>query len=199
VGGCGSERALLCCFFHSPCGAALCPTAATRSNRARRHRLLCEARDAGGDPRVHPMRRRSDGHQGEAGPTYCGRHAEHVLKYKEQWLGGLGYRPRGGTRTTIATPMREETIMRRRVLLKAAAASLAGLASPRIGRAERHKLVFVPTEDLSVLDPHFAGPRSRRITPISSSTRSTGWTRVGRPNLRWSRDIRSRRMGSPGP
>ena len=37
------------------------------------------------------------------------------------------------------------------------------LAPPRIGRAERsNKLVFVPTEDLSVLDPHFAGPRSRR-------------------------------------
>jgi peptide/nickel transport system substrate-binding protein len=59
--------------------------------------------------------------------------------------------------------MREETIMRRRDLLKAAAASLAGLAAPRIGRAERpNKLVFVPTEDLSLLDPHFAGPRSRR-------------------------------------
>jgi len=53
--------------------------------------------------------------------------------------------------------------MRRRVLFKGAAASLAALAAPRIGRAERpNKLVFVPTEDLSVLDPHFAGPRSRR-------------------------------------
>jgi peptide/nickel transport system substrate-binding protein len=53
--------------------------------------------------------------------------------------------------------------MRRRELFKAAGASVAALAAPRIGRAERpNKLVFVPTEDLSVLDPHFAGPRSRR-------------------------------------
>ena len=53
--------------------------------------------------------------------------------------------------------------MRRRDLLRAAGASLAALAAPRIGRAERaSKLVFVPTEDLSVLDPHLAGARSRR-------------------------------------
>jgi peptide/nickel transport system substrate-binding protein len=53
--------------------------------------------------------------------------------------------------------------MRRRELLKAAAASVGALAAPRIGRAEKaNKLVFVPTEDLSVLDPMFAGPRSRR-------------------------------------
>jgi hypothetical protein len=53
--------------------------------------------------------------------------------------------------------------MRRRDLFKGAGASLAALAAPRIGRAEKaDKLVFVPTEDLSVLDPHFAGPRSRR-------------------------------------
>ena len=53
--------------------------------------------------------------------------------------------------------------MRRRDLLKAAGVSVAALAPPRIGRAERsNKLVFVPTEDLSLLDPHFAGPRSRR-------------------------------------
>src|ERR1700758_939461 len=53
--------------------------------------------------------------------------------------------------------------MLRRDVLKAAGASVAVLAAPRIGRAERpNKLVFVPTEDLSVLDPHFAGPRSRR-------------------------------------
>jgi peptide/nickel transport system substrate-binding protein len=53
--------------------------------------------------------------------------------------------------------------MRRRDLLKAAGASLGAFAAPRIGRAEKvNKLVFVPTEDLSVLDPHFAGPRSRR-------------------------------------
>jgi peptide/nickel transport system substrate-binding protein len=54
-------------------------------------------------------------------------------------------------------------IMRRRDLLKAAGASVTALAAPRIGRAETaNKLVFVPTEDLSVLDPMFAGPRSRR-------------------------------------
>jgi peptide/nickel transport system substrate-binding protein len=48
-------------------------------------------------------------------------------------------------------------------LLKAAGAGLAALAAPRVGHAERsNKLVFVPTEDLSVLDPHFAGSRSRR-------------------------------------
>ena len=53
--------------------------------------------------------------------------------------------------------------MLRRDLLQAAGASFAALAAPRIGRAPRpNKLVFVPTEDLSVLDPHFAGPRSRR-------------------------------------
>ena len=53
--------------------------------------------------------------------------------------------------------------MRRRDVLKASAASLAALAAPQIGQGERaNKLVFVPTEDLSVLDPHFAGPRSRR-------------------------------------
>ena len=53
--------------------------------------------------------------------------------------------------------------MRRRELLKSAGASVVALAAPRIGRAERpNKLVFVPGNDLSVLDPHFAGPRSRR-------------------------------------
>ena len=44
--------------------------------------------------------------------------------------------------------------MRRRDLLKAAGASLTAIAAPRIWRAERaNKLVFVPTSDLSVLDP----------------------------------------------
>ena len=53
--------------------------------------------------------------------------------------------------------------MRRRDLLIAAGAGAAALATPQIGRTEKaNKLVFVPTEDLSVLDPHFAGPRSRR-------------------------------------
>jgi peptide/nickel transport system substrate-binding protein len=53
--------------------------------------------------------------------------------------------------------------MRRRDLLRAAGVSLAALAAPRIGRAERtNKLVFVPTEDLGVLDPVVAGIRSTR-------------------------------------
>src|SRR6516225_1882212 len=54
--------------------------------------------------------------------------------------------------------------MRRRDLLKSAAAGVAtAFAAPRMGRAETtNKLVFVPTEDLSVLDPHLAGARSRR-------------------------------------
>ena len=53
--------------------------------------------------------------------------------------------------------------MRRRELFKAAGASLAAIAAPRIGRAERpNKLVFVPTEDLGVLDPVVTGIRSTR-------------------------------------
>ena len=44
--------------------------------------------------------------------------------------------------------------MRRRDLLKAAAAGTAALAAPWIGRAEsQNKLVFVPVSDLAVLDP----------------------------------------------
>jgi peptide/nickel transport system substrate-binding protein len=44
--------------------------------------------------------------------------------------------------------------MYRRELLKTAGASLAALAAPRTGRAERpRKLVFVPTSDLNLLDP----------------------------------------------
>ena len=44
--------------------------------------------------------------------------------------------------------------MRRRDLLTGAAAGLAALAAPRIGRAERpNKLVFAPSTDLSLLDP----------------------------------------------
>ena len=54
--------------------------------------------------------------------------------------------------------------MRRRDLLRAAGASLAALAAPRIGRAERaNKLVFVPTSDLSVLDPVVTPMSYRRI------------------------------------
>ena len=53
--------------------------------------------------------------------------------------------------------------MRRRDLLKAAGAGVAVLAAPRIGRAEKtSKLVFVPTSDLSVLDPVIAGLRPTR-------------------------------------
>ena len=53
--------------------------------------------------------------------------------------------------------------MRRRELFKVAAVGALAVTAPRIGQAEKaNKLVFVPTEDLSVLDPHFAGPRSRR-------------------------------------
>ena len=44
--------------------------------------------------------------------------------------------------------------MRRRDLLKAAAAGVAASAAPRIGRSERpSKLVFAPVSDLAVLDP----------------------------------------------
>jgi peptide/nickel transport system substrate-binding protein len=44
--------------------------------------------------------------------------------------------------------------MRRRDLLKAAAAGAAAMAAPRIGRADRRsKLVFAPVADLTVLDP----------------------------------------------
>jgi peptide/nickel transport system substrate-binding protein len=53
--------------------------------------------------------------------------------------------------------------MRRRDLLKAAGASIAGVAAPRIGRAERaNKLVFVPGADLTVLDPVVSGNRLTR-------------------------------------
>src|SRR5215831_4529991 len=58
---------------------------------------------------------------------------------------------------------REEIGMRRRDLLTAASVSLAALAAPRIGRAEKiSKLVFVPTEDLSVLDPVVTTLKSTR-------------------------------------
>ncbi len=53
--------------------------------------------------------------------------------------------------------------MRRRDLLKAASASVAAFAAPRIGRSERpNKLVFVPPIDLTVLDPVVTGLRSTR-------------------------------------
>ena len=53
--------------------------------------------------------------------------------------------------------------MRRRDLLTGTVAGVATLAAPRIGRAEKaSKLVYVPGEDLSVLDPVIGGPRSMR-------------------------------------
>jgi peptide/nickel transport system substrate-binding protein len=53
--------------------------------------------------------------------------------------------------------------MRRRDLLRGAAAGLVAFAAPRIGRAERaSKLVFVPPIDLTVLDPVVTGIRSTR-------------------------------------
>jgi peptide/nickel transport system substrate-binding protein len=53
--------------------------------------------------------------------------------------------------------------MRRRDLFKAAGAGVALLAAPRIGRAEKaNKLIFVPTENLGVLDPVVTPIRSTR-------------------------------------
>jgi peptide/nickel transport system substrate-binding protein len=53
--------------------------------------------------------------------------------------------------------------MRRRELFRAAGASLAALAAPRIGRAERpNKLVFAPAADLTLLDPVVTGNRPTR-------------------------------------
>src|ERR1700730_5604285 len=53
--------------------------------------------------------------------------------------------------------------MRRRDLFKAAGASVAALAAPRIGRAERtSKLVFATTADLSLLDPVVTAFRATR-------------------------------------
>src|SRR6516164_7600169 len=53
--------------------------------------------------------------------------------------------------------------MRRRDLLRAAGASLAALAAPRIGRAAKaNKLVFAPTTDLTVLDPVVTANRPTR-------------------------------------
>jgi peptide/nickel transport system substrate-binding protein len=53
--------------------------------------------------------------------------------------------------------------MRRRDLLKAGGASIAALVAARIGRAEKaNKLVFVPTENLGVLDPVVTQIRSTR-------------------------------------
>jgi peptide/nickel transport system substrate-binding protein len=54
--------------------------------------------------------------------------------------------------------------VRRRELLKAAAAATFSItAAPRLGRADRAKtLVFVPTSDLTILDPVVTGARPTR-------------------------------------
>jgi len=54
--------------------------------------------------------------------------------------------------------------VRRRDLLKAAAAATFSItAAPRLGRADRGKtLVFVPTSDLTILDPVVTGARPTR-------------------------------------
>src|SRR5262252_1807899 len=94
--------------------------------------------------------------------------------------------------------------MRRRELFKAAALGALAVAAPRIGRAERaNKLVFVPTEDLSLLDPHFAGPRSRRThaylvfdtlygidTSWSAQPQMVEGHQVGEDGLTWSLTLR---------
>ena len=86
--------------------------------------------------------------------------------------------------------------MRRRDLLTAAGAGIAAFAAPRIGRGDRpNKLVFVPAVNLNVLDPVVTPIRSSAITLISSSIPSTALTRIGRRSRRWSRAIRSKRMG----
>src|SRR5207237_8721271 len=57
-----------------------------------------------------------------------------------------------------------ETAVRRRALLKAAAAATFTVSvAPRLGRADRAKtLVFVGVADLSVLDPVITGARPTR-------------------------------------
>jgi hypothetical protein len=69
-----------------------------------------------------------------------------------------------------------EASMRRRDLLKtAAAATLSAGVAPRLGRgADRAKtLVFVPTSDLTILDPVVTGHGRRETPPISYSIRFT--------------------------
>jgi peptide/nickel transport system substrate-binding protein len=86
--------------------------------------------------------------------------------------------------------------MHRRELLKAAGASLATLAAPRIGRAEKaSKLVFVPTENLGVLDPVVTQIRSTRNHAYLVFDTLYGSIRAGWHSRKWSRDIKSREMG----
>jgi peptide/nickel transport system substrate-binding protein len=94
--------------------------------------------------------------------------------------------------------------MRRRDLLKAVSASVTALAAPWIGRAEKaSKLVFVPTEDLNVLDPVIGGPRSMRTHAYLVFDTlygiDTGWAaqpqmveghQVGEDGLSWTLTLR---------
>ena len=87
--------------------------------------------------------------------------------------------------------------MLRRNLLKATGASLAALAAPRIGRAERtNKLVFAPTENLGVLDPVVTPVRSTRnhayLVFGTLYGMDTSWSALSR---RWSSRTRSKRTG----
>jgi len=86
--------------------------------------------------------------------------------------------------------------MRRRDLLKSAAVGVAtALAAPRLGRAETaNKLVFVPTEDLSVLDPHLAGARSRRtLAYLALSAYGLRAPSYGPSRLEWGSTIGEQR------
>jgi peptide/nickel transport system substrate-binding protein len=94
----------------------------------------------------------------------------------------------------------EEIAMRRRDLLKAAAAGAAALAASRIGRAQKaNKLVFVPAADLSLLDPVVTPFRTTRnhayLVFDTLYGIDTSWT--AQPQM--VDDTRSRRMGWPGP
>jgi hypothetical protein len=75
--------------------------------------------------------------------------------------------------------------MRRRDLLTTAAASAAALTAPWIGRADKlNKLVSVPPEDLSVLDPVVTGLRSTRnqaYLVCAFTTRSRSWGATSSP------------------
>ena len=76
--------------------------------------------------------------------------------------------------------------MRRRDLLKAAGASLAAIAAPRIGRAERpNKLVFGLHLDLSVLDPvvTFTRPTRNHAYLVYDTLFGTDENQVIRPQM----------------
>ena len=80
--------------------------------------------------------------------------------------------------------------------VKGGAARLAALAAPRIGQAAKsNKLVFVPAVDLSVLDPVVTGLRSTCNRTYLVSDTLYGIDPNGQPSLRWSKGIKSSRMG----